>query len=162
MLLDRMAEQLAVERCATRLYELLLEKLHLRAADDLEATRAVVKRFRDEEAAHFEILCEAIQTLGGDPLTPSSRDQALAFRMSALVQAIKDPGASISQCMSTIFTAELTDRAGWVTLVNLAQALGHDVLVPQLQGALQEEDAQLARITAWLNIPPPKSLHVAA
>ncbi|WP_183107702.1 ferritin-like domain-containing protein [Massilia sp. Dwa41.01b] len=121
VLLDKLAERLAMERTATRLYDALLTKLAVvnegRASINLDDVASI----RGDEARHALLLRDAITSMGGDPtaMTPSA-DMAGVEAMG-LVQVLNDPRTSLAQSLHAILTAELSDGVGWETLIALAE-----------------------------------------
>ncbi|WP_182989426.1 ferritin-like domain-containing protein [Massilia sp. Se16.2.3] len=115
VLLDKLAERLAMERTATRLYDALLTKLAVvnegRASINLDDVASI----RGDEARHALLLRDAITSMGGDPtaMTPSA-DMAGVEAMG-LVQVLNDPRTSLAQSLHAILTAELSDGVGWET-----------------------------------------------
>lgn len=150
VLLDKLGERLAFERTGSRLYEALVVKHQSSeplaggpATDDLE-------RMLEQEIAHFELVRDVIEQLGGDPtaLTPSA-DVASVTTLGVL-QAVEDPRTSLKQALQTMLVAELVDNDGWALLVELARALGKDDIAARLQVALDEEDVHLADVRRWV------------
>ena len=146
-----MAERLAFERGTTRLYEALLARLDADDGSRYDAACSAFRRFRDDEAAHFQMLCEAIESLGGDALAPASSDSVIASQSTALLRAVEDPRASIAECLHMLLAAELSDEAGWAMLLELARASGLDALVERCQSALSTENDHVAYIKGWTN-----------
>jgi hypothetical protein len=161
ILMDQMAERLAFERCATQIYEAMLEKLASTPSNQ-GLSHEVLRRFRDEEAAHFEVLCEAIESLGGDPLAPTASADAIGAEASALLAAIKDPRASLARCLNTLLVAELADHAGWEALFRVAQECGQDALAERLYLVLQEETEQVHCVKHWRSMVLLKAVQAAA
>src|SRR5262249_26639673 len=74
VLLDKLGERLAFERTASRLYELLIGKVAALGSFPGGPSRERLIQIYDEEASHFELLRDIIESLGGDPTvqTPSA------------------------------------------------------------------------------------------
>jgi hypothetical protein len=159
VLLDKMGERLAFERAGTRLYDGLLMKIDAMA--DTDGTYGgTLQRFRNEEAAHFEMLYEAIETLGGDPTAQTPSADLTGVQSSGLMQSLNDPRTTLTQCLGTVLIAELADAAGWEVLIDLAQASGHDDLARRFQGALAEEGRHMQQIRDWYSELMLNALHL--
>lgn len=148
--LDMMGERLAFERTGTRLYEALMAKLA--AADDFPEgpTAADLKRLRDQEHAHFNMLVQALEGCGGDPtsMTPSADIASVAS--SGVLKVLTDPRTTLTEGLKAILVAELTDHDGWEALSECAVALGEDELATKFKKALNEEREHLANVRGWL------------
>src|SRR5688572_15526737 len=72
VLLDKLGERAAFERGGTRLYDAVLSKFDADPHAHGSVSRDVLQQFRNEEARHFQLVCEAVEQLGGDPtaMTP--------------------------------------------------------------------------------------------
>jgi len=149
VLLDKLGQRLAFERTGTRLYEALLAKME---AAELPPGVALnlVRRFHDEERAHFELVTRAIEKLGGDPtaVTPSANLDGVASM--GLLQVISDPRTTVLQSLHALHIAELADNDGWVMLVELARSMGQDDMVAEFSRALAEEDEHLETVRNWM------------
>jgi len=161
VLLASMAERLAFARCGTRIYEALIEKLEAVPRTPIPS-RDQIRLFRDEEAAHFEILCEAIESLGGDPLAPAARADAIHAHASAIVRTIADPQTPLARCVELLREAVRVDLAGWEALLGLARASGHDALEQRFLLVLQEMSEQLHWLTQWSNVMATSTAQAAA
>ena len=168
ILMDKLGERIAFERTGTRLYEALIVK-HRAAAqrEDLplppasrtladgkrieqEPAADALQRIRAEELAHFQLLCEAMEALGGDPTAMTPCADVTAVASSGLMQVLNDPRTTLAQCLGAMLTAELTDNAGWELLITLAEQAGQSQLTGRFLGALAQEQEHLATIKAWL------------
>lgn len=148
LLLERMAERLAFERGAARIYEALLEKLDATPGKPI-VSKDAIRRFRDEEAAHFQILCEAIESLGGDPLTWAPTANPIVVQASVLRRAIEDPRSPLAQCVDALLSWERVDLAGWEELLRIANESSQDALAQRLCLVVQAEREQVACVTQW-------------
>lgn len=150
VLLDRMAERLAFERSGVRLYDAMLIKAAqadvLPGDLDLEALRAI----RDDEAAHFALLAQSIERLGGDSTTQTPCADVAGVQGLGLMQVMNDPRTTLSQALQTLLAAELIDNASWELLIELAEGFGQDELVNEFSQALANEQRHEARVRAWL------------
>jgi rubrerythrin len=172
---DKIGERIAFERGGVRLYDALIVKHHavqqigeelLPPAEEVldlsvegmqvlapvqgEQPAATLQRIRDEELAHFQMLCQAMEQLGGDPtaMTPCADVQAAAA--IGLMQVLTDPRTTLAQSLNAILTAELADNAGWELLISLAENEGEAELAGRFLGALAQEQEHLAVIKGWL------------
>lgn len=173
--MDKLGERIAFERGGTRLYDALLTKyqalqqsgeaealpatlslalegteLKLEATDDEEPLQTL-QRIRAEELAHFRMLGDAIEQMGGDPTAQTPCADVVATASMGLIQVLSDPRTTLAQCLGAILTAELTDNAGWEMLVTLADDAGETELSGLFLGALAQEQMHLAIVKGWLN-----------
>jgi hypothetical protein len=150
VLLDKLGERLAYERAGTRLYEAFLVKLTAlgSAADPgmIDAARLI----RDQEQAHFLMIRDCIQGLGGDPTAQTPGAAVAAVQGMGLVQAMTDARTDIPQCLNVLLSAELIDNAAWELLAELAGGLGQEELQEQFLAAAQAEAGHLATVNDWL------------
>lgn len=106
VLLDKMAERLAMERTATRLYDALLTKLavvsHSRSSISVDQVASIC----GDEARHALLLADAIASLGGDPTSMTLSADLAGVEAMGLVHAV--------------LTAELIDGVCWETLIALS------------------------------------------
>jgi len=150
VLLDKLGERAAFERGGTRLYDAMLMKFDAKPDPGGIVSRDRLQEFRDEEAAHFELLADAIEQLGADPTAMTPCADLTGMQASGLVQAMNDPRTNLAQCLNTILIAELADECAWEMLIELAQASGHDDLAQRFRGALREEEDHLQQVRTWL------------
>ena len=168
--MDKLGERIAFERTGTRLYDALIIKY--RAAREVEPNalpsariesdsevpapdetpNETLARIRAEELEHFNLLCEAMQSLGGDPTAMTPCADVTAVASSGIMQVLNDPRTTLAQCLSAMLTAELTDNAGWELLIRLADDAGESDLAGQFLGALGQEQEHLAIIKNWLTV----------
>ena len=113
-------------------------------------SRERLQEFRDEEHAHFKLLADAIEQLGGDPTAMTPCANLVGVQAAGLMQAINDPRTSLTQCITTILIAELADECAWQLLIDLAHSSVHDDLAQRFRAALQEEQDHLQQVRAWL------------
>ncbi|BDG10189.1 ferritin-like domain-containing protein [Anaeromyxobacter paludicola] len=148
--LDKLGERLAFERTGVRLYEAVLAKMPAAHLGKGSLSPDRVRRFRDEEQAHFRTVREAIEKLGGDPtaLTPSA--DLAGVQATGLVSVVTDPRTTLTQCLDALLTAELADNDGWKLLIAMAEAMGQEDLASRFSRALAEEDQHLVSIRRWI------------
>ena len=150
LLMDKLGERLAFERAGTRLYEALLSKHDVDGSYEGGPSREDVVELLREELAHFQLLSEAIEALGGDPteLTPSANIQLVASH--GIGQVLTDPTTSLAQCLEALAMAELADNECWETLAGLAQLAGNEGLATQCEQALATEAEHLEKVRTWI------------
>jgi rubrerythrin len=149
ILLDKLGERLAFERTGARLYDALLTKCEVMLDDDISMTIADLEQIRADEARHFRLLAAAIESLGGDPTSQTPSADLAGVESMGLVQVLNDPRASIAQSLHAIVTAELSDKAGWETLIALADEHEIERMVEDFTDALNQEREHLALVQTW-------------
>jgi rubrerythrin len=149
ILLDKLGERLAFERTSTRLYDALLAKCDVMPDGPAGMTREHVADIRRDEARHFLLLKDAIETLGGDPTSQTPSADVTGVESLGLVQVLHDPRTSLAQSLHALLTAELADRSGWETLIALADDAHQDRLVAGFALALEDEHRHLALVQGW-------------
>lgn len=149
-LLDKLGERAAFERGGTRLYDGLLSKFDSDPHAHGSVSRQTLQHFRDEEAQHFQLLCEAIEQLGGDPTAMTPCANLVGVQSMGLWQTMSDPRTTLAQCLNTMLVAELADSAGWELLIGLADSSGHDDMAKRFRRALEQEAEHLTQIRAWV------------
>ena len=149
ILLDKLGERLAFERTGTRLYDALITKCDVILNGNISMTIADLEQIRADEARHFLLIAEAIESLGGDPTSQTPSADLVGVESMGLVQVLNDPRTSIAQSLHAIVTAELCDKAGWETLIALADE--HDLveMVDDFTHALNQEREHLALVQTW-------------
>jgi ferritin-like protein len=149
-LLDKLGERAAFERGGTRLYDGVLSKFDADPHAHGSVSRDVLQHFRNEEAKHFQLVCEAVEQLGGDPTAMTPCADLVGVQSMGLWQSVSDPRTTLAQCLNTMLVAELADNAGWELLIELAESSGHDDLAQRFQSALTEEQEHLTQVRAWV------------
>ncbi|SHG96602.1 ferritin-like domain-containing protein [Massilia sp. CF038] len=149
ILLDKLGERLAFERTGTRLYDALITKCEVMLDGDISMTIEDLQQIRADEARHFRMIAEAIESLGGDPTSQTPSADLAGVESMGLVQVLNDPRTSIAQSLHAIITAELSDKAGWETLVALADEHEIDSMVDDFTDALNQEREHLALVQTW-------------
>lgn len=150
LLIDKLGARIAFERTGVRLYDAALVKLAATGSWEGGPDREGLRHIRDEELAHFEMLCECMESLGGDPtaMTPAANTEAMASE--GVVKLLSDPRSSLSQALEGLLIAELADNDGWLGLVHLARAMGHDDFVQRFEQAHRQEEEHLRMIRTWM------------
>ena len=171
---DKLGERLAFERSGTRLYEALIIKYQAAQEQGTEALPpaaeavkglpgvdvllevldedplATLTRIRDEELAHFQMLCDCMQRMGGDPTAMTPCADVAGVATSGILQVVTDPRTTLAQALTAILSAEVTDQAGWELLEVLAKEVGQPDLATSCHGALEQEQEHVAIIRSWL------------
>ena len=162
MLMDKIGERIAFERTGTRLYDALILKYEILAENDdppamppaLDGTGeevgATLQRIRAEEHAHFQMLCDVMRSLGGDPTAQTPCADATATASMGIMQVVTDPRTTLAQSLNAMLIAELADNAGWELLIALAQEAGKTEMVEMFENAMAEEQEHLITIKSWL------------
>ena len=149
ILLDKLGERLAFERTGTRLYDALITKCEVMLDGDISMTIDDLEQIRADEARHFMLISDAIESLGGDPTSQTRSADLAGVESMGLVQVLNDPRTSIAQSLHAIMTAELSDKAGWETLVALADEHELTDMVDDFTNALNQEREHLALVQTW-------------
>lgn len=150
ILLDKLGERLAFERTGTRLYDALITKCELMLGDiEISMTIDDLDDIRADEARHFRLVADAIDALGGDPTAQTPSADLCGVESMGLVQVLNDPRTTIAQSLHAIVTAELSDKAGWETLIALVDEHGLNDLVNSFTIALNDEREHLALVQTW-------------
>ncbi|WP_394823197.1 ferritin-like domain-containing protein [Pendulispora albinea] len=161
VLLDKLSARLAFERTGTRLYEALLAKMSV-AKVPAPVSIADVRRFHDEERAHFAMVDRAIERLGGDPTAQTPAADIEGVASMGLLQVISDPRTSVLQSLHALHIAELADNDSWELLVDLTTRMGQTEMAAEFQLALKEEAEHLATLRRWLSTAALQEAGVAA
>ena len=150
ILLDKLGERLAFERTGTRLYDALIAKCEV-LLDDTEISMTIedLEDIREDEARHFRMVADAIDALGGDPTAQTPSADLCGVESMGLVQVLNDPRTSLAQSLHAIVTAELSDKAGWETLIALADEHELTGMVNDFTLALDQEREHLALVQTW-------------
>jgi hypothetical protein len=149
LLLDKLGERLAFERTGTRLYDALITKFEATQDQSTSMTLADLQKIRQDEARHFAIVADAIETLGGDPTSQTPCADLVGVESMGLMQVVTDPRTTIAQSLHAILVAEMTDNAGWELLIALAEDQNQNALITDFSVALDEERAHLQQVNAW-------------
>lgn len=150
LLLDKLGERLAFERTGTRLYDALITKFEALQDGSTSMTLADLQKIRQDEARHFAIVADAIETLGGDPTSQTPCADLVGVESMGLMQAVTDPRMTIAQSLHAILIVEMADNAGWEMLIALAEDQNQNSLITDFSVALDEERAHLMQVRTWL------------
>lgn len=150
LLLDKLGQRAAFERTGTRLYAALIGKVAALQPPKAESMLADLQMIQEEELAHFHMLVQVINDLGGDPtiLTPGADVSSVASL--GLLQVITDPRTTVAQSLEAIQTAELTDTVCWEALIELVDKLDQQKLLAPFQTAHAAEMRHTDTIKRWL------------
>ena len=174
--MDKLGERIAFERGGTRLYEALIAKYeatsqrigqtlpNVQEVQEMarqeglafvspvpgETPAQTLLRIRNEEREHFQMLCQSMTELGGDPTAQTPCADVISTASMGLIQVVTDPRTTLAQSLNAILTAELTDNAGWELLIQLAEQAGEAELAGRFLGALTQEQEHLVTIKGWL------------
>ncbi len=150
LLIDKLGERLAFERTGTRLYDALIAKFEGIQDNTTSMTMADLQKIRQDEARHFAILNEAMQSIGADPTAMTPCADVTGVASMGIMQVITDPRTTLAQSLQAILMAEMTDNAGWEMLIALAADQGQTSLISDFSVALDEERVHLQQVRAWL------------
>lgn len=149
VLIDKMGERLAYERTGVRLYEALAMKVTA-ASQGFMPGLDEVRRIRDDELAHFEMLGRYLQQIGADPTAMTPCADVSGVAASGHLQVLTDPRTSVAQALNSILAVELADNASWELLIHLVKEAGHDEMAQAFQVALETEERHLQTVRSWL------------
>lgn len=149
LLLDKLGERLAFERTGTRLYDALITKFEALQDSTTSMTLADLQQIRQDEARHFAIVADAIQTMGGDPTSQTPCADLVGVESMGLMQVVTDPRTTIAQSLHAVLVAEMTDNAGWEMLIALAEDQKQNALISDFTVALNEERVHLQQVQKW-------------
>lgn len=105
--------------------------------------------FMGEEEQHFHSVKNAMLSIGADPTAQTPDADIAAVASMGVQKVISDPRTSLSQCLSALLTAELTDNAGWELLIKVAEELGMEEITADFVKPLQQEQIHLQQIREW-------------
>lgn len=148
--MDKLGERIAFERTGTRLYGALISK-YMGTADrsafpDIE----MIRKFYLEEKRHFNLCCEVMLNIGGDPTAMTPSADVCGMAAMGWVQVMSDPRTTFLHSLEVILQAELVDNNCWENLIELADQLGLDHVVEDFRQALAEEENHLSHVRAWV------------
>jgi bacterioferritin (cytochrome b1) len=148
VLIDKLGERLAFERSGTRIYEALITKCEAGEAPEGLAVEKL-KHFCAQEAQHFQLVAECIESLGADPTVQTPGADVTGVESAGLMQVVSDPKTTVNQSLHAILVAELADNAGWEELIALTRELGQDQMAQRFEQALEAEREHLQHIRQW-------------
>lgn len=150
LFMDKLGARLAFERSGVRLYEGMIAKVDALGSFDGGPSVDDLDHICKEELAHFNLLRDCIERLGGDPtaMTPSADVQATLGKGASEVMA--DPRIGVIQSLEALLTAELADHASWDSLIEITRSAGEPEMADQFENALQEEEEHLEKVQGWM------------
>ena len=149
LLLDKLGERLAFERTGTRLYDALITKFETMQDHSTSMTLADLHKIRQDEANHFAIVADVIETLGGDPTSQTPCADLVGVESMGLMQVVTDPRTTVAQSLHVLLVAEMTDNAGWELLIALVEDQNQNSLITDFSVALDEERVHLQQVRTW-------------
>jgi bacterioferritin (cytochrome b1) len=149
VLIDKLAERAAYERGGTRLYDALILKYQSAAGIPNNVSLQELAKIRADELAHYQLIVEAIRSLGGDPTAQTPSADLVGVQTMGLMQVLNDPRTTFADCLNAMLTAELTDVDAWDLLARLAADLGKEDLAKEFRQALLQENEHLRDIRTW-------------
>jgi len=150
VLIDKLGERLAFERTGSRLYEALIEKCAAEGELPGGPTVPDLQEIHAEEVRHFELVRDALNSLGADPTTMTPSADNAAVQSMGLVKVITDARTTVKQSLEAILTAELVDNDSWALLIELTRTAGRDELLPRFEEARARELEHLANVRRWV------------
>lgn len=152
LLINKLGQRLAFERAGIRLYEMLIAKCQS-MPDDL-ASRVIsvdaLKQFRDEEAQHFLLIHQIMESIGADPTAMTPDADITGVASMGIVQVLTEPRTSILQCLEALQTLELTDNAAWTLLQEICLSMGLNDMAKEFTIAIEQEEVHAYTITQWI------------
>jgi rubrerythrin len=155
ILVDKLAERAAFERGGARLYDALLTKFQGEARSGRnggtlgDVSEAKLREIREQEADHFRLLAECIETLGADPTAETPSADLAGVESMGLLQVVSDARTSFLQSLHAVLAAELIDHASWELLCEMAEKAGQRDMAEKLRGALRQEEDHLRHVRGW-------------
>lgn len=150
VLLDKLGERCAFERTGTRLYEALIAKHDALGAEAGGPMREELCQIRDDELAHFLMLCETIRRHGGDPTAVTPSADLSGVLGHGVIEVVNDPRTTLAQSLEAILVAELVDNECWASLGELVSKLGDEEAVRDFESARFDEERHLASVRRWV------------
>jgi rubrerythrin len=148
--LDLLGERLAFERTGARLYDALLVKFEASATHEGGPTREQLESIRDDELAHFALLKQAMEELGGDPTAMTPSADVIGVASKGLLAVVSDPRVTLTEALKAVLVAELTDNDGWLALSDIAERIGQEEMAASFRNALAVEEEHLMRVRSWV------------
>jgi hypothetical protein len=161
LFMDKLGERLVFERTGTRLYEALVSKHEAWGTFEGGPSRDDLVEILNDEHAHFMLLCDVVEELGGDPTAMTPSADLAATISEGLLKVLTDPRTTLLQCLEAILVAELTDVSSWEVLTQLANDVGEEELAQQFEEAQETEEEHLALVRNWLAIGQGRVDHAA-
>jgi hypothetical protein len=150
--LRQLHERQACARSSTRLYEELSTLLDTApAVHPFGVSRDIVERFRNEEAAHFELLCECVDSLEADPLPSMPTVRPSNPRDGTTHGETDCPRTRLAHLLERLLCMQRADQAAWERLVATARGCGSEELARRFGEAWFEETEHVRQLLVWLD-----------
>jgi len=150
VLINKLGERLAYERTGVRLYESFIRKCEARnGSARTPVPMDQLRRICSEEAEHFQLIKECMEQLGADPTAQTPDADVSGVAATGFMQVLTDPRTSISQCLGTLLSVEMTDRAAWELLISLCDGAGLDQMSERFRHALRQEQEHERLVRQW-------------
>ena len=147
--IDKLAERAAYERGGTRLYDALILKFQSKDNAPSNISLGKLAKIRADELAHYQLVIDAIRSLGCDPTAQTPSADVVGVQTMGLMQVLNDPRTTFTDCLNAMLTAELTDVDAWDLLARLAEDSGETEMADDFRQALLQENEHLRDIRAW-------------
>lgn len=149
--INKLGERLAFERMGVRLYEALITKCETLANQQVGAVFTIddLRRIRADEARHFQLVHDAITSIGADPTAQTPDADVSAVLSSGVLKVITDIRTTVPQSLEAILTAELADTAAWELLVQMAETMGMSDMAVSFREALEQEERHILQVKQW-------------
>lgn len=141
--LDVLTARCAYERTGVKLYDAIIDKIERQGDTHYHRMLETLRRHRDEEKEHEEWLEQQIRALGGDPHAATQMSRLEDEETRGVQGVLLDGHSEIPHLIHALFTAELTDNAGWDLLVQLADEAGDREAKREFGRRLAEEAKHL-------------------
>lgn len=152
VLINKLGQRLAFERSGVRLYDALIMKC--RNDDSGEGQNivdiALLEQFRQEEADHFIMVKDTMDSIGADPTAQTPDADSSGLASLGIMKVMTEPRTSISQSLEAMLTVEMTDNAAWEMLIELCEGMGLTDTASEFRRALEQEERHLQQIKTWL------------
>ncbi len=149
-LADKLGERVSFERSGVRLYDAMITKYHATNGGVPHVSLEKLMEIRDEEAQHFAMLVEAVQSLGADPTAETPSADLTGVETQGLLNVITDPRTTFAQSLHALLIAELADNDGWDMLITIAEAEGQKDMAERFRMAYEQEQDHLDHVRRWL------------
>lgn len=149
VLIDALGARLAFERSGVRLYDAVLTKYQAMPEKLAGMSGEQLQQFREEEAEHFRLLADCLESLGTDSTAQTPAADITGVESMGLMQVLEDPRATLQQTLHALLVAELADNDSWELLIKLAQDMGEDKMAGGFRTAWEEEQEHLRHVRQW-------------
>jgi hypothetical protein len=150
-LVDRLCDQLALERNTIRLYTAIMRKPFPRESFVISSLE--LEKLRDEKLDHFLLLSNALKAAGEgeDPSQNNFCNEINCLAPRGHLKVLSDRRAPLSQCLSVLLSAEQANWDGWQLLIPLAKITGYEEMTRQFEQALLLEEDHLRKVRLWIS-----------